>query len=275
MQGILPIDEFYERYVAMPSEAYRQTIGPAEHLDAAAFDQFVSRLKDFRKLYPNIAFWQIIDFKTLQVVHSDGDPDLFGRPFRTFKDIFRVMHPDYLLPYLRWRTAAFDLIYAQKVLLDPLNVAYRLSLPLKTRAGAYFWFTMNSTIVQIDIQGKIVTMLQTFYMEGRWSPRNLRPVEASLSIRSAQHYDFENQIITQLSLQLIDEFTNAELDLLSLYASGKTNAKILESKSWSKHTLHEYNANLLRKAKKLFVYDFRSARNFAEYCAEKGYIKFN
>ena len=275
MPGTLPIDEFYEQYVAKPSEAYRQTIGPAEHLDAVAFEQFVSRLKDFRKLYPNIAFWQIIDFKTLQVIHSDGDPDLFGRPFDSFKDVFRVMHPDYLLPYLRWRSAAFDLIYTQKVPLDPLNVAYRLSIPLKIRTGVYFWFTMNSTIVQIDSQGKMVTMLQTYYMEGRWSPRNLRPVEASVSIRSVQHNELENQIITQLSLQLIDEFTNAELDLLTLYASGKTNDEIQESKSWSKHTLHEYNANLLRKAKKLFVYDFRSARNFAEYCAEKGYIKYN
>ncbi len=275
MQGRPPTDEFYERYVAGPSEEYRQTIGPAEHLDAEAFDQFVGRLKDFRKLYPNITFWQIVDFKTFQVVHSDGDLDVFGRPFVTFKDIFRVMHPDYLLPYLRWRTAAFDLIYTQKVTPEPLNVSYRFGIPLKTRADAFFWFTMNSTIVQIDNQGRIVTMLQTFYQESRWSPRNLRPVEAGLNIRATGHSDIENQIITQLSLQLIDEFTNAELDLLALYASGKTNDAIQAAKSWSKHTLHEYNANLLRKAKKLFVYDFRSARNFAEYCAEKGYIKFS
>ncbi|MBK8965980.1 MAG: hypothetical protein R3D58_02450 [Saprospiraceae bacterium] len=274
MQGRLPTDEFYERYVAKPSEEYRQAIGPADHLDAEAFVQFVARLKDFRKLYPNIAFWQIIDFKTLQVIHSDGELELFGRPLVTFKDIFRFMHSDYLLPYLHWRTAAFELIYAQKVAPDPLNVAYRFSIPLKTRGDDFFWFTMNSTIVQIDQQGRIVTMLQTFYQESKWSPRNLRPVEASLTIRSAGQSDIENQIITQLSLQLIDEFTNAELDLLALYASGKTNDKIQEAKSWSRHTLHEYNANLLRKAKKLFVYDFRSARSFAEYCAEKGYIKF-
>jgi hypothetical protein len=274
MQGKIPIDTFYDEHVAQPSEAYRATIGPPVHLDAKAFDAFVAKLVGYRDLYPNVSFWQIVDYKSLRIIQSDGDRETFGYHFTSFKDFFRVMHPDYVRPYLRWRTAAFELIYSQKVELDPLNIAYRFGMPMQVQNQAFYWFTMNSTIVQIDAKGQLVTSLQTFYREGKWSPRNLRPVEASLTFRSAGHDDLEKQIITQLSLKLIDEFTNAELDVLALYAAGKTHEEVKASKGWSRHTLHEYNANILRKAKLLFVYNFRSARNFAEYCAEKGFIQF-
>ncbi|MEQ1745210.1 MAG: hypothetical protein ABMA02_07290, partial [Saprospiraceae bacterium] len=59
----------------------------------------------------------------------------------------------------------------------------------------------------------------------------------------------------------------------SLYAEGKTTDKALEEKKWSRNTLHEYNSNILRKAKGLFVYDFKNARTFAEYCLEKGFLR--
>lgn len=274
MIGKLPFEEFYKHYVEEPSEAYRQTIGRPVHLDATAFEVFLTQLRDFRRLYPNISFWQVVDYKSFKVTHKDGDLETFGHPFSTFKDVFRVMHPDYILPYLRWRAAAYELVFAKTVDLDPLDIAYRVSLPMLTKNNEYYWFTINSMIVQIDASGHIVTMLQTLYMENQWSPRNLRPVEAFIRIRSDKYPNLEKQVITHLSLRLIDEFTNAELDLLALYAARKTSKEVTASKGWSQHTVHEYNANLLRKAKDLFVYDFRSARSFAEYCAEKGYIQF-
>lgn len=267
-------ETLYNDLVVQPSEAYRAAIGQPVHLDPTAFDLFLERLKGFRELYPNVTFWQVIDYKTLEITHSDGDRELFGHKFKTFKNVFQHMHPDYVHPYLRWRTAAFELILSQSLKINPLDVAYRFGIPLQTQDNHYYWFTMSSTILQIDAQGKIVSTLQTFFQDMKWSPRNLRPVEASLSIRNPDSQDIENLILTKISLQLIDEFTNAELDLLALYAKNETPKTIMESKKWSRHTLHEYNANILRKARMLFVYDFRNARNFAEYCQEKGYIQF-
>ncbi len=274
MIGRPAYEALYENLVVQPSLAYREAIGPPVDLDPEAFELFLAKLKDFRGSYPNMAFWQIVDYKSLKVLYSDGDLPLFGRKFTSFKDFFRQMHPDYVHPYLRWRTAAFHLVYSQQVIVDPLDISYRFGLPLQTQEDQYYWFTMNSTIVQVDAQQRIVTTLQTFYRETKWSPRNLRPVEAGLTLRSGDIQELEGKIITQLSLQLIDEFTDAELELLLGYAAGKSPAAIMAQRGWSKHTLHEYNANILRKARALFVYDFRSARNFAEFCEEKGYIHF-
>ncbi|MBK9337616.1 MAG: hypothetical protein IPM98_14060 [Lewinellaceae bacterium] len=273
MPGYQPFDETYEQLIERPSAAYRAAVGPPVNRTPEAFEELLTRLRHFRDDYPNMAFWQMIDYKTLDISHSEGDLEVFGHKLTSVKDFFRQIHPDYVMPFLRWRTAAYNLIFKQEMVINPMEAAYRIPLPLQVLDGQYFWFYMNSTIVQVDAEGRIVTNMQTFYREGKWSERNLRPMEANIQIRNIANNDFDDQLISQLSLQIIDEFTDAELGLLALYAAGKKTEEVLREKGWSRHTLHEYNANLLRKAKTLFVYDFRSARDFAGYCIEKGFIR--
>jgi len=271
MLGKQPFEDLYEQLLVQPSAAYRALTGEPVHLNATAFAELITRLKNFREVYPNMAFWLVIDYKSLTITYSEGDQNVFGFKLTTLKDFFRQIHPDYVLPYLHWRAAAYSLIHSQYVELDPLEAVYRQTIPLKARDNQFYWFSMNSSVVQVDAQRRIATNLQTFYREGKWSTRNLRPFEAGVQIKNFSD-SLEHQLIAQVSLQLIEAFTNAELDLLSLYASGKTAEEIMQTKAWSRNTLHEYNANLLKKAKAIFVYDFRNARDFAGYCLEKGFI---
>ena len=268
-----PLDKLYESLVVQPSAAYRAAIGAPVNLDPVAFSQLLDRLRDYHHLYPGMTFWLIVEFKTLAISASDGDVAFFGRKLNTLKDMFRMIHPDYVLPFLRWRAAAYELAFKQNNKIVPLEFGYRQSVPLKEKDGQFFWFAMYSTIAQSDANEKIVTILQTFHLEGKWTEHNQRPFEAGIQTRNFSETALDRDLISQLSLSLIDEFTNAELDLLSLYGSGKSVEEILQIKSWSRHTLHEYNANLLKKAKNLFVYDFRNARDFAEYCLKKGFIR--
>jgi len=273
MLGYQPFDELFERQIEQPSAAYRRTVGPPVNLSQADFEQFLSRLSHFREDYPNMAFWLMVDYKSLLISHSEGDQELFGRKLSSVKDFFKRVHPDYVLPYLRWRTAAYNLILTQEMAVDPLHAVFRAQLPLQVHDGQYFWFYMNTTIVQVDAEGRIATNLQTFYRESKWSPRNQRPLEAHIQIRDVADNALHQQLVGQMVLALLDEFTDAELDLLSFYAAGKKTDEVLQEKGWTRHTLHEYNANLLRKAKGIFVFDFKNARDFAEYCFEKGFIR--
>lgn len=267
-----PFDELYESHVVQPSAAYRAVIGAPVNLDAAGMSDMLSRLRNYHNLYPGMAFWILIRYKDLSIPASEGDDAFFGHKLDTVKEQYRLIHPDYLLPYLRWRSAAYELVFKQNINIEPLEMGYRQSVPMQAKDGEYYWFAMYSTVAQLDANGRIVSNLQTFYRESKWSPRNLRPFEASIILKNITETELHRNLIGQISLSLIDEFTNAELDLLSLYGAGKTAEEIQEAKSWSRHTLHEYNANLLKKAKSLFVYDFRNAREFAEYCLEKGLI---
>lgn len=267
-----PFDELFESQVVQPSAAYRAAIGEAVHLNSEGFLDLLSRLRNYHRLYPGMAFWVMIRHKDLTLLASDGDESFFGRKLETVKELYRVIHPEYLMPFLRWRSAAYELVFRRTIKIEPLEMGYRQTVPMRAKDGEYHWFAMYSTIAQLDANGRIVTNLQTYYREGKWSARNLRPFEANIILKNLSDPELDRSLIGEISLSLIDEFTNAELDLLSMYGSGKTGEEVQRIKSWSRHTLHEYNANLLKKAKSLFVYDFRNAREFAEYCLEKGFI---
>ncbi|TNE60338.1 MAG: hypothetical protein EP344_07570 [Bacteroidetes bacterium] len=266
-------EEFYQNQVVQRSATYRAAIGPPVHLDQQAFERFLQQLKDFRLTYPNMAFWLVVDYKHLAIPYHDGDRPLLGSSIQTLRDFFRLLHPDYLEAILRWRSAAYELIHTERILLTPMEAVYRQVMPLKVKDGSYYWFSMNSTILQVDQAGYIVTNLQTFYREGKWSPKNLRPIEGLVQCKDLDEEDLHRRLINQMALRFIDEFTDTELGLLVSYATQKPVDKILQDKGWSRHTLHEYNANLLRKARAFFVYDFKNAREFAEFCLEKGYIR--
>lgn len=275
MTSLSEFERLYEEWVERPSAEYRRLVGPSVDMDAAALEQFIQHLSQHRTAYPNIAFWVIFDYKTFSVLRSDGNMNVLGSPLRTKRDLLQHIHPDYLLPYLRWRKGAYNLVfqYADKMR-KPLQHAFRISLPLRVRSGRYWWFLINSLTTQLDANHRIVSNLQTFCQENEWSRHNLRPVEAAVFSRTEEESLFNSELTAQISLQLTELFTDAELDLLALYAAGKSTEQVLAVKRWSKHTLHEYNTHLLRKSKELFVYDFKSARHFAEYCRERRILYF-
>ncbi|MCS7037725.1 MAG: hypothetical protein RMJ33_09110 [Saprospiraceae bacterium] len=275
MTVVTSFEQAYEEWIDRPHRDYRRSIGTPVNLDAAAFEEFVQRLRAYRAAYPSMALWLTMDYSTLSAMQSEGDINVFGAPVRSKRDLVARIHPDYLLPYLRWRRSAYALmsLYPEKVR-QPLKHTFRISLPFKTHSGQYWWFCMNSAIVQQDAQGRIATTVETLYRESTWSRHNLRPLEASLFSHEPQEEGLNAELAGQLSLLLMELFTDAELDLLALYASGTRTDSVLAAMKWSRHTLHEYNTHLLRKARELFVYEFKNARQFAEYCQERHILKF-
>ena len=268
----MQFDQLYENYVVRPSEAYRSAIeSPAEPL-SGAMNALIAQLQTFQGSNAGLAFWQIIAYKTLSHIASGGDVHIFGQRLCTMRDFILKIHPQYLLPYFRWRAAGYTPILQNNFPIDLKRIILRQSIPLKAKDGQYYWFSMFASTLQIDAAGRIVSNLHTFYLEGKWSPKTMRPFEASVQLDNWASTELDQNLVRQLTPDLIDEFTDAELDLISLYASGKSTEEVIKAKNWSRYTLHEYNANLLKKSKALFVYDFRNAREFAEYCLEKGYI---
>lgn len=264
------IEALYEEWVECPSLEYRQQVSAPVDLPPIVFEQFLKRLHHQRIEYPNMAFWLVFDYRTLDVTRRDGDAETLGLPVRSKYDFLTRIHPDYVLPYLRWRRAAYQLAfqYPQKVR-RPLAQAFRISIPLRTSTQEYWWFFINSVVVQVDAAGRIATNLQTFYRDTKWSSQSLRPVEASLFSHLESMESLNAEMFGQMTLQMTEVFTDAELELLTLYAAGKSTQEVVATKQWSLHTVHEYNAHLLWKARELFAYDFRNARSFARYCRER------
>ncbi len=268
-------EELYEEWIERPTLAYRHSVGVAVDLSAEALGQFVQNLHRWRAESPYLAGWLLFDYKTFQVTARDGDADIFGIPISSKRDLLARVHPHYFLPYLRWLKAMYGVLFRHpEKMQQPLLHTFRISLPLRTGTNRYWWFSTDSIVAQLDAEHRIATVLKVFYQENEWSGFSLRPVEANIFSRTEGAEGINQELSAQLSLQLAELFTDAELDLIALYAKGKPTEAILKVKKWSRHTLHEYNTHLLRKSRELFVYDFKNARQFAEYCRERRIFQF-
>ena len=218
-----------------------------------------------------MAYW-LLSMKDLSVSANGGALDVFGKPVHMYRDFLRLIHPDYFLPFLQWRYAAYVAMAKLKIKMTPMEVFFRTSLPMLTKDGSYYWFSQHSTVAQVDSEGRMVTNLHTLYPEGKWTPHSAKPFEAFVFQGHFTETELEEMLRAQIVPYIPDEITNAELDLISLYASGLNAGEVCKQKGWSKHTLHEYNDGVLKKAGRIFQYDFRNARDFSEFRLARGFI---
>lgn len=266
-------NSLYETYVTANLPRLSAGLGEPAALRGAEYEAVIGQMKKFRELYAHLSFWAVVDMRSLDLAAVEGAESMLANPVKTVRDFLRLVHPDYLEPYLIWGEATYVIAMQNPGMIAPMQISQRVTLPLLGRDGHYHWFSQHATVLQVDAQNRIIQHLNTYYDEGRWSARRLQPVEPHFSGRHYTPEELQRLLNAQMTPYIIDEFTNAELDLLSHYAAGETPERIMSLKNWRKHTLHEYNAHVMQKARRIFQYDFGTARDFAEYCAEKGFIQ--
>jgi hypothetical protein len=239
------------------------------HLSEAACASFLQGLHDAPNQYPDLDFWYIVHPGSTAIPEQGGLEEHFSRPIRNRLDFYLQFHPDYLEPYFHWTKATYLLTQRIQQKIKPLENSIRISVPLRTRDGTYYWYSQHSTILQIDQVGKVRTYLNTYYLEGKWSELSLKPFESFLRNRNQPDAENEQILNALMAPYIIDAFTNSELELLSFYTRGMDSAQAAAHIGWSKHTLNEYNSSILKKARRLFQFPFRTARDFADFCQEK------
>jgi hypothetical protein len=272
--------EFEEAFNGLPTADLQKltaTFGPPVDLDDEAYANYLNKLRtSIDGEGTDLRFYLVLNITTLELEFLCGLNRALGYPDDTsYKGILQLIHPEYLRPYLMWGMSAYKTGFTMKQLLQPLKISYRVSLPLLHSNGKYYWYSQHTTPIRVDKDHNLICHLNSYAYEGEWSIYNQRPFEACLSRNNTQFEVLENKMHEILATDFIlDNFRNSEVELLQLYIDGAQNAKaIMERREgWSKHVVYEYNKNVLKKAKALFNYDFREARDVALYFREKGYL---
>lgn len=246
--------------------------GDPVQLSPEAFEALLSRLRHFRENAPAMSFWYVVDFRNNTFCAIEGVAEHFGQKISSRSDFFRLIHPDYLKPYFQWVSASYELSLRNKDLMKVMEGSFRVSLPMLNKDGDYYWYSQHTTITQKDAKGHVLTYLTTYYMEEKWSPLLLKPLGACLQMHNTTDTEKEQALNAIMAPYIIDEFTNSELEVINLYAGGVNTADVMKRIGWSRHTLNEYNASILKKARRLFQYNFRSAKEFSLYCLDRGFI---
>jgi hypothetical protein len=267
----------FEQYLTdqiarLSAGAHAIQLGEPVNLAPAAFDDLLARMRRYRDYYPSMSFWLVINLRDNSIVAAEGTEESLGAAIHARKDMVQLIQPDYLPTYFQWVQASYELSMKIRESILPMQVSYRMSIPLRHKNGEYYWYSVHTTVTQVDANGYIVTYLNTYYMEGKWSERSLKPFETYLQLKNEPDSDIEQKLYAIMAPFIIDEFTNSELEVITLYSGGGVGDEVAQKIGWSKHTLYEYNTTILKKARRIFQYDFRTAKEFAKFCLEKGFI---
>lgn len=261
-----------EQIARLKTEAYQIKVGEPVNLLPVDFEALLARMRRFRNYYPSMSFWVVINLRDNVIVDVEGAEDSLGASIHTRLDLINLIHPDYLPTFFQWVHAGYELSIKIRESILPMQASYRMSIPFRHKNGDYYWYSVHTTVTQVDVNGYVISYLNTYYMEGKWSERSLKPFETYLQLKNEPDSDIEQKLYAIMAPFVIDEFTNSELEVLTLYSSGGSGNEVAQKIGWSKHTLYEYNTTILKKARRIFQYDFRTAKEFAKFCIEKGFI---
>lgn len=256
----------------MKAKAQLVEYGPAVDLTPADYQSLMKRMGQFRDHYLGMAFWFVVNMKENFFDALESVEAYFGKKIGSRIDFYNLIHPNYLLPYFQWVAACHELSLQPNSRIKPLHNSFRISLPLHNRDGSYYWYSQFTTPIQLDNKGLALNYLNTYYLERKWSPFTRKPFETYMQVHNEPDPENEKKLYAIMAPYVIDEFTNSELEIIALYANGMGAEAVTGQIGWSKHTLNEYNASIMKKARRFFQYDFRTAREFSLYCLERGFI---
>lgn len=269
-----PISEEYliEQLARLKADAHAIQLGEPVNLSPTDFEDLLARMHRYRDYYPSMSFWLVINLRDNSIVDVEGAEESLGAAIHTRVDLLKLIQPDYLPTYFQWVYASYELSMKIRDRILPMQVSFRMSIPLRHKNNEFYWYSVHTTVTQVDASGYIITYLNTYYMEGKWSERSLKPFETYLQLKNEPDLEAEQNLYAIMAPFIIDEFTNSELEVITLYSGGESGEEVAQKIGWSKHTLYEYNTTILKKARRIFQYDFRTAKEFAKFCLEKGFI---
>ena len=108
MEKVFNFEQIYENYLKVRENMLGIDLGPAFALDNDALEVLLGKFRDRKQNYPDLAFWLLFDLRKWDIAESGGEEEVFGQKFSTLKSFLRLVHPDYLVSYLQWGQAAYQ-----------------------------------------------------------------------------------------------------------------------------------------------------------------------
>ena len=255
--------------------------GNSPLLNDVEYLQYILDLKiEFFKRQPS-RFFFVVD-STANDIHKFkgelmeyGSENILCEKIINLSLFFSKIHPDYVAPFLEWAQQVYTLVHemGKDIIISPFESTYRISIPLQGKDGRYYWYGQYSTPIISDSAYNLICHLNIYEYEGLYNEFEIKPVVPCITMsQNLSPIHIEQRMMRNMGKVLMAKFSEAEREIVEMYAEGKSVDEILIRKRWKKTTLYEYNAYILKKAKLFFVYDFKSAIIFVEYIKYKGFV---
>lgn len=240
--------------------------------------------KDCQKVFEDLRanplmpqkFALVLNIKTQEIeFHLNTEKFLTYKGVFDLKKFFQLLHPDFIMDYLKWGQSVYTYVIQNRHLLDPLNQNARITIPLKLSDGQYHWVQQEALPLQADKDNNLVSHLNIYTVLHEMDEKE----NVQLSSRLYNN-GFEVKEWTQMLWK--DFFTRRPFDLteelqriIYLLHQDMTldNKAIAEHLGKSKHTIDKQNKHILARAREAFpTQTFETIKDLVRFLNEIGYF---
>lgn len=219
-------------------------------------------------------FYVLMDLRTHTFSHTHGVETFFGIKELSFPYFFSQIHAAHQELFLTWGEAAYASASdpENRKILQPLKQEFRTMIPLKNRAGTYYWVTQIAIPLQFDIHRNLISHLNIYRVGIAYKRWKNWAIRGEILENNLPRKDFTQKMDEYVKKYISSVFGERKLHLLEAYALGKSTQDITAHFGISKKTLYTHNKDILSKANGLFQKDFSTVKEAAFALKERAYL---
>lgn len=246
------------------------TPGNEAHPDYLLFDSAL--LGEYlRSPLNTYAFFQIFDERKTEIIWQYGMESALGMSTKEclwYAHLQRI-NPDFRDMYSFWAQLNNELDDTKLQNALTAEMCYHIRVPFLCADGNYHWYTQHTIALATDNAGHHLTNFNYFEYGGAFNVHNASTQPPFITTRSFTITADGTKALHQAAgKRLMDMLTPREQYLAKWYANGSQGESALRI---GRNTIHEYNANILRKLKRYLVIDFASAKAACIFLKETGF----
>jgi hypothetical protein len=139
---------------------------------------------------------------------------------------FRMIHPDYIAPYLFWSMAVYELGLELRSKIKPMQQVFQLQVPLLHQSGTYYWCLMNGLPLRMDAENNLVVHLNMYIRMEELTEFNHRILEPILIERIDIMNSWTQLLREKMKKTVLSTLNNKEKEVIRLSAEGKKSITI-------------------------------------------------
>jgi hypothetical protein len=253
---------------------YAQIIGEPVNISDKDYKTFIAEQNTQLNLSWNKSkFLLFSNMKTENVEQSLGLKEVMGwtEPL-SVEAYFRMIHPDYIAPYLYWSMAVYELGLEVRSHLKPMQQVFQIQLPLMHLSGTYYWCLMKGLPLRMDADNNLVEHLNIYVRMEELTDFNHRILEPILIERVDIMNNWTLMLREKMKKIVLSTLNNKEQEVMRHSLDGQKSEQIGKDLGVSIHTVMMYKKNILRRGQSFCGKVFRDADEVARYFRSMGWV---
>jgi DNA-binding CsgD family transcriptional regulator len=196
----------------------------------------------------NITNWKVLFEHNMSVYLN------YKGAFSVEKFFLHIIHPDYIVDYLKWVEAAYSYTIAMRDVVEPLRQTYRITVPMKLKSGSYYWILQESSALQLDSDKNMISHINIYSLVRPFDPKEQLSLIGDMWDAHYRQEEWSSALLRLRSMRQPFILTPEQKRIVALLFENSelTNQQIAQKLGKQKSTIDTQNKQILNRTRESF-----------------------